>query len=933
MAPPSQESGAINAVRVWFLRPENAMAPEAGRDGFKNKWSTKWLETTRLIPISSSEMPGGGGTASFKLLRGEREENGESISDDEAGAYPGAYVCITCGTDTFNAANAVWYGWVSTIDFETAKTVSDEYGTVNATGLGDLLDGTILTGWRTQSSQGSIPQALATPPTANVSSLGGRPIGNAILDAPTGSYVFARLPESCGTSVGNYWTRWRLLNHILTYCRPQDLPSITITCSAAIQTFLDDTSIPEVYDIYGITLKGALDVLLPRARGIGWSLFPDTSTAGTWVIDIYSHDCDGTYLPTNTPVDVDLTSGVGIDKYLKSVNFTESAADQYDQVVVRGAPIIYGVTVGVADGTLDRNWTDAQETIYRAGAKAATGYSGFVAAKQIGLNNVIRQGAYMERIFTAFKINSLTATASAGDLYRRNPPGTGAGNLEFLVPTLNWNWIETPLTGQGTGSIKIDTTVSSSPYIPTARIQRFIPWPKGVKADGTDSRDAGGIAQPEYETPKVFRYLSSGPAAEPESWVDLLLPSQRVDRGTPSVTPDERALGLRIKYESAPELLAFNHWAASDAITSLNTANPDSAATKAIDWKNLVATVGVESDQVVEVVVKKPGSDDFTRRQLIIKDEDLQCWVMMVGTILGLKPDATTGAPAPDYVTNSTNTGALDSNNVGVIIRNDYPTAQRIANMVSAWVFRRKISVSIKRSRPDLQPTYGVTPMDIGVMVGAVRESPATSTTCNTVIETIERDWSTQSPSITFTTSVCERPELHWKGFGTGSGSPSPQSGGQVSATLEGTTAQAVADLQHANTQAQRDSQHVPLIIGKSAAGASSFNTISIIGGNTLSTGQIGIKYSSSLITSVPSAYDPTVTTSFIDGIGRGTLFINGVSQGIVLVVNDTRGGAVTFDLLGTSDGADVGYAGSPVSIDVSGGGGTTVSAYPIAFL
>ena len=64
--------------------------------------------------------------------------------------------------------------------------------------------------------------------------------------------------------------------------------------------------------------------------------------------------------------------------------------------------------------------------------------------------------------------------------------------------------------------------------------------------------------------------------------------------------------------------------------------------------------------------------------------------------------------------------------------------------------------------------------------------------------------------------------------------------------------------------------------------------TVTITGGNTLTTGQAGIKYSSSLITTVPSLYDPNVTSSFADGIGRGQLRINGTLQtGFYLVVND----------------------------------------------
>jgi len=98
--------------------------------------------------------------------------------------------------------------------------------------------------------------------------------------------------------------------------------------------------------------------------------------------------------------------------------------------------------------------------------------------------------------------------------------------------------------------------------------------------------------------------------------------------------------------------------------------------------------------------------------------------------------------------------------------------------------------------------------------------------------------------------------------------------------------------------------------------------TILIKGGNTLDTAQLGVKYST--VTTVPSAYDPNVTTSFIDGIGRGTLYVNGVAQdGYVLVVNDERG-SFGHALLGDNadtDGPDLCWAFGTSVIAVDGGG------------
>lgn len=97
-----------------------------------------------------------------------------------------------------------------------------------------------------------------------------------------------------------------------------------------------------------------------------------------------------------------------------------------------------------------------------------------------------------------------------------------------------------------------------------------------------------------------------------------------------------------------------------------------------------------------------------------------------------------------------------------------------------------------------------------------------------------------------------------------------------------------------------------------------------IVGGNELETGQQGVVYMDGAgVETVPSAYDPDVTSSFTNGIGRGTLYKNGVAQdGYVLVVNDDRG---SFRNALVEN--DVVLVGDAVSIPVSGGG--AVTAYP----
>ena len=88
--------------------------------------------------------------------------------------------------------------------------------------------------------------------------------------------------------------------------------------------------------------------------------------------------------------------------------------------------------------------------------------------------------------------------------------------------------------------------------------------------------------------------------------------------------------------------------------------------------------------------------------------------------------------------------------------------------------------------------------------------------------------------------------------------------------------------------------------------------------GNTLDSGQLGIKHLTTLLTSIPSNYDPNVTSSFIDGIGRAQLMKDGVIQsGYVLVINDARSlwgcALLTGDPIATTGAVNISYGAGSV--------------------
>lgn len=119
-------------------------------------------------------------------------------------------------------------------------------------------------------------------------------------------------------------------------------------------------------------------------------------------------------------------------------------------------------------------------------------------------------------------------------------------------------------------------------------------------------------------------------------------------------------------------------------------------------------------------------------------------------------------------------------------------------------------------------------------------------------------------------------------------------------------------------------------VIPPKGASAVSLRTVSVVSGQTLTSGQAGVKYSSAAVTSVPSAYDPAVTSTFIDGIGRGTLYVNGIVQsGYVLLLNDStcaiQRALVVSDVVAVQNAVSIPVAGDP--------NGASVSVYPILFL
>ena len=766
----------LGTFRVWV-----APAYAAG-SAYHYPWSLgAFVHESRMIPERVSKRTGGMGSASFRYLRAWREE-GNGPFYDAGFANVGCYVAVTAGVTAFTHSAVIFWGFISQRSITEVAYGTDKAGSLTALGLGYLLDGTQLSGFRQGAASASSVPVLSTP-TFNLQGDGGVVIGNRLTDSD-GIPVFASLPSACSPSA--LFSRLNVLQHVLKYCKPSGMPLLGATGSSAISTYLNDTTSKEIFDLSNVTLKGAIDLLISRAHGFGYDVVPNVG--GGWDIQTYplidsdSSAYDPGY-PTATPVDVIISSAAA-----ESVAYVEDASDLWDAVTVEGDNILIGVTASFADSNLAKGWTASQETAYRAGATADAGYLALTPEQKVARNEQLRNASGIADVFQLYTL-ALTSTA----ITRSTAPGTGGTSVP-LVPEISW-----------TGSAaSVNDSVYRTPYLPGARLSRSVPWLAGVAGSGADGRDAAAIARPAYLDPRVFNYNTS-PGAGESVCQDLMVPWLK--RASPTVTPDDRTPGLRVVF-NPPETMAKGSWTdGTDGIGRIDNIAADPFG-RPFDYTKLAVTVGVPSDQRVSVTKRRYGVPAGSeRRVLVVTDATLQCWVTLAGTIVGSKAD-----------------GSADRVATHTFIRNDFATAERLAAMYAAFAFRRRTSLSITLAQPDVLPAWA----SIGTMIGRLTELaasgayPAAIADAYTVVESIDYNLTAESPRVTIGTTLPSAPALN------GGGGASPSSGGFVSQTLGGTVAQAVNVVQGRAEEIAQRTARVPTSIGRDAGSAATSDGASI---------------------------------------------------------------------------------------------------------
>lgn len=435
------------------------------------------------------------------------------------------------------------------------------------------------------------------------------------------------------TRDGVSWSELDFLRYLVHMLPIGDVPFEIVGQTGPLEGRTVDFLNPE-----GLTARQILDRLVDRRRGLVWAVrYDEANDRGE--IHIRSIFDTPVSLGTVTiPANDDDVSIVTDDEDERAtdVEIHIDASQRYDWIFVRGAPIKSCFSVSVPDETLEQGWSAAQQTAYNTPDGAADADAA---------DRIRRESDELRSVYSVFRI------PTEWDYFA----GDGEGGVkENANPLIN-----------GNGSLDIAQQNSTLNF--GRLLLRSLPIAKAWD-------DATG--EVEYREPFVL-------VKDPDGFWGY------VDRqGDQYPSGHVRMLDVDLGFEVR---MSVNHELAS-ADFDAETNTP-----AVFDWREMIATVAVELDRHLEIIVAAGSATPLaagqqpTGRVLVIDVPDAELWWLTPGTVLDVQSGALVRSAA---------TG-LDA-----ILRDDTARLREIAAVAAGWYGRDRKAVSVTREglRVDIDP-------------------------------------------------------------------------------------------------------------------------------------------------------------------------------------------------------------------------------------
>jgi len=623
-------AGTILEMANWYVR-------------VKHLWADEWVDAPYLAPLSFLEAVSPTITSArllFDYGNVKREDSADFAVEDPQRLLDW-YVQIIGIWPVAGVSAALWHGVIADEQDSPGGDATTPKGRqeLAAFGLEYLLDRATICGATCETTGASVE--IKVSPTFNRPARHGAGLlGNrsGAKQAESGAYEFSKISH-------DVWTHRDIAEYVLALHHPT---GIEFELSGQYDV-LD--ALTSVQDLEGLTVRQALDLLIGRRRGMGWTV--RTTGAGKALVHVFTvFDEDVSEGEVTIPANpdqqtLDLTD---VAKLVEPV-VKLATSGRYDKVIVQGAPLVTCFTASVGNGSLEAAWTVGLETEYLAGASGVTGYADLSDGEKAEANDTARGADRLTPVY---------------------------GHLR--VPS-DWDW--TAVHGDGVAPCikndgRIDRFNNQTIWHGERPFRRSLPMLEGLDYSTWPATQTGvsGLTA-ELKKPFVVAWYNGG-----------YIPVDRLNMATDGDVPNAR---VRMLDADMAIEVAFptNHIAASADWSGAEATNWDPA----LDWREYYATVAVETDEriCVEVDIGTGRSSEMVKT-LVIDVPDAEAWWIAPGTVIDVNADGT----------------VKRASSGGYQTRDDSPRLRVIAALAKGWYAKERRAVRVTMNTIEDLPRPGV---------------------------------------------------------------------------------------------------------------------------------------------------------------------------------------------------------------------------------
>lgn len=479
------------------------------------------------------------------------------------------------------------------------------------------------------------------------------------------------------------WTVGSAVRYLLANFAPDDVLTWQLAANG-VTDVLDETTVL-VTQPHGKTLYQLINELMPRNRGLSWTLEVNEANSTATIVPV-SMTQTAITLPSSTVIpastdQVSLTTAVNRDM---NVQLTYSAQNRYDAVRVEGARKLAVGTFQIGTDAYDlaENWNSSSRTAYINGAGAVA------AADEKALDEQARRTPPLSYVYCTFNLPA-------------NWTGKCKGNTKLFV---NHDVNGDPLS-----------TISDY-WLPGLRFERKLPLLESYDySDPTSPTLVTG-----FSDTAQFRDIFATIEYESKRYDVASLPRSNEKKPLPfsmNVTTFEHQPTVHIRCSAPPHVIG-------GASFTNSTDNPGDHPQQ-LDYLTLEITAAMQMDEHISYTYPEtPTASNDVLQTHVIRIGDRAQWIYIAdGTTVGVDKD-----------------GTLIETDGDAVLRNDMPLLKDIARQAYLWygTERRAVDMQLNQIVQYVRPGTLIT--------NVVTESQTIAV--NTTVSFVEYDFRTGSQRI-----------------------------------------------------------------------------------------------------------------------------------------------------------------------------------------